>query len=79
MRAHLPLLYLHQPAIGPQNLPALVTGDTVVWRAGNQGIGVIVAQLPRKTGAPQRHQIDAPCQQWRGQQHQEHGEPERQA
>ena len=31
------------------NLPALVTGDTVVWRAGNQGIGVIVAQLPRKT------------------------------
>jgi ribosome biogenesis GTPase len=31
------------------NLPALVTGDTVVWRAGNQGIGVIVAQLPRNT------------------------------
>ena len=31
------------------NLPALVTGDQVVWRAGNQGIGVIVAQLPRKT------------------------------
>lgn len=31
------------------NLPALVTGDTVVWRAGNQGIGVIVAQLPRST------------------------------
>jgi ribosome biogenesis GTPase len=31
------------------NLPALVTGDTVVWRAGNQGIGVIVAQLPRHT------------------------------
>lgn len=29
------------------NLPALVTGDRVVWRAGNQGIGVIVAQLPR--------------------------------
>ncbi|EML6193461.1 TPA: small ribosomal subunit biogenesis GTPase RsgA [Pseudomonas aeruginosa] len=29
------------------NLPALVTGDQVVWRAGNQGIGVIVAQLPR--------------------------------
>jgi ribosome biogenesis GTPase len=26
------------------NLPALVTGDRVVWRAGNQGIGVIVAQ-----------------------------------
>jgi ribosome biogenesis GTPase len=31
------------------NLPALVTGDQVVWRAGNQGIGVIVAQLPRDT------------------------------
>ena len=31
------------------NLPALVTGDQVVWRAGNQGIGVIVAQLPRHT------------------------------
>ena len=31
------------------NLPALVTGDRVVWRAGNQGIGVIVAQLPRHT------------------------------
>lgn len=31
------------------NLPALVTGDKVVWRAGNQGIGVIVAQLPRST------------------------------
>ncbi|MDD0974288.1 small ribosomal subunit biogenesis GTPase RsgA [Pseudomonas fontis] len=31
------------------NLPALVTGDKVVWRAGNQGIGVIVAQLPRHT------------------------------
>ncbi len=31
------------------NLPALVTGDRVVWRAGNQGIGVIVAQLPRST------------------------------
>ncbi len=29
------------------NLPALVTGDRVVWRPGNQGIGVIVAQLPR--------------------------------
>ncbi|MGK9066685.1 small ribosomal subunit biogenesis GTPase RsgA [Stutzerimonas chloritidismutans] len=29
------------------NLPALVTGDQVVWRPGNQGIGVIVAQLPR--------------------------------
>jgi len=29
------------------NLPTLVTGDHVVWRAGNQGSGVIVAQLPR--------------------------------
>lgn len=29
------------------NLPPLVTGDRVVWRAGNQGNGVIVAQLPR--------------------------------
>ncbi|MCJ8170255.1 small ribosomal subunit biogenesis GTPase RsgA [Atopomonas sediminilitoris] len=29
------------------NLPALVTGDRVVWRAGNQDNGVIVAQLPR--------------------------------
>ena len=29
------------------NLPALVTGDRVVWRAANQGGGVIVAQLPR--------------------------------
>ena len=29
------------------NLPQLVTGDRVVWRAGNQGTGVIVAQLPR--------------------------------
>lgn len=29
------------------NLPALVTGDRVVWRPGNQGSGVIVAQLPR--------------------------------
>lgn len=29
------------------NLPALVTGDQVIWRPGNQGIGVIVAQLPR--------------------------------
>ena len=28
-------------------LPALVTGDRVVWRPGNQGLGVIVAQLPR--------------------------------
>jgi len=31
------------------NLPALVTGDQVVWRPGNQGIGVIVAQLPRQS------------------------------
>ncbi|MFC3608623.1 small ribosomal subunit biogenesis GTPase RsgA [Stutzerimonas tarimensis] len=31
------------------NLPPLVTGDQVVWRPGNQGIGVIVAQLPRHT------------------------------
>lgn len=29
------------------NLPALVTGDKVVWRPANQGAGVIVAQLPR--------------------------------
>ena len=29
------------------NLPALVTGDRVVWRPGNQQNGVIVAQLPR--------------------------------
>lgn len=29
------------------NLPALVTGDRVVWREGSQGLGVIVAQLPR--------------------------------
>lgn len=31
------------------NLPTLVTGDRVVWRPGNQGIGVIVAQLPRRS------------------------------
>ncbi|MDE3737538.1 MULTISPECIES: small ribosomal subunit biogenesis GTPase RsgA [Pseudomonas] len=31
------------------NLPTLVTGDRVVWRSGNQGIGVIVAQLPRSS------------------------------
>lgn len=31
------------------NLPTLVTGDRVVWRAGNQGQGVIVAQLPRRS------------------------------
>src|SRR5690606_34320540 len=35
------------------NLPTLVTGDRVVWRAGDQGQGVIVAQLPR-TSAPRR-------------------------
>ena len=29
------------------NLPALVTGDRIIWRPGNQGIGVIVAQLDR--------------------------------
>lgn len=29
------------------NLPALVTGDQVIWRPGNQGDGVIVAKLPR--------------------------------
>ncbi|MDH4563332.1 small ribosomal subunit biogenesis GTPase RsgA [Pseudomonas sp. BN411] len=31
------------------NLPPLVTGDRVVWRHGNQGSGVIVAQLPRSS------------------------------
>ncbi|MCY1270330.1 Small ribosomal subunit biogenesis GTPase RsgA [compost metagenome] len=31
------------------NLPTLVTGDRVVWRAGAQGSGVIVAQLPRSS------------------------------
>ncbi|WP_044870760.1 small ribosomal subunit biogenesis GTPase RsgA [Pseudomonas sp. LFM046] len=31
------------------NLPPLVTGDRVVWRSGNQGSGVIVAQLPRSS------------------------------
>lgn len=31
------------------NLPSLVTGDRVVWRAGNQDVGVIVAQSPRHT------------------------------
>ncbi|MFN3581675.1 MAG: small ribosomal subunit biogenesis GTPase RsgA [Pseudomonas sp.] len=31
------------------NLPALVTGDRVVWRADNQQGGVIVAQLPRSS------------------------------
>jgi len=31
------------------NLPALVTGDRVIWRADNQGSGVIVAQQPRTT------------------------------
>jgi ribosome biogenesis GTPase len=29
------------------NLPAMVTGDRVIWRADNQSGGVIVAQLPR--------------------------------
>lgn len=29
------------------NLPPLVTGDRVVWRAGAEGVGVIVAQQPR--------------------------------
>lgn len=29
------------------NLPALVTGDKVIWRPGNRGLGVIVAHLPR--------------------------------
>lgn len=29
------------------NLPALVTGDRVIWRPAKQGAGVIVAQLPR--------------------------------
>ncbi|MEE3157484.1 MAG: small ribosomal subunit biogenesis GTPase RsgA [Pseudomonadota bacterium] len=31
------------------NLPSLVTGDQVVWRADNQQGGVIVAQQPRQT------------------------------
>lgn len=31
------------------NLPALVTGDRVVWRPDNQNSGVIVAQLERRT------------------------------
>ena len=31
------------------NLPALVTGDQVVWRADNQQSGVIVALQPRRT------------------------------
>ncbi len=31
------------------NLPALVTGDQVIWRADNQQGGVIVAQLPRSS------------------------------
>ncbi|WP_263147259.1 small ribosomal subunit biogenesis GTPase RsgA [Pseudomonas sp. RIT-PI-AD] len=31
------------------NLPTLVTGDRVVWRAGHQGSGVIVAQVPRSS------------------------------
>jgi len=31
------------------NLPAMVTGDRVIWRADNQNGGVIVAQLPRQS------------------------------
>ncbi|MCX4027594.1 small ribosomal subunit biogenesis GTPase RsgA [Endozoicomonas sp. SM1973] len=31
------------------NLPALVTGDHVVWRAGADFTGVVVASLPRKS------------------------------
>ena len=31
------------------NLPALVTGDKVVWRAGNQQNGIITALQPRNT------------------------------
>ncbi|WP_185267488.1 small ribosomal subunit biogenesis GTPase RsgA [Halopseudomonas xiamenensis] len=31
------------------NLPALVTGDRIVWRADNQQSGVIVALQPRRT------------------------------
>lgn len=31
------------------NLPALVTGDRIVWRADNQSGGVIVALQPRRT------------------------------
>ncbi|WP_281645797.1 small ribosomal subunit biogenesis GTPase RsgA [Parendozoicomonas sp. Alg238-R29] len=29
------------------NLPALVTGDRIIWRPGKDDIGVVVAQLPR--------------------------------
>ncbi|XKH61182.1 small ribosomal subunit biogenesis GTPase RsgA [Halomonas sediminis] len=31
------------------NLDGLVTGDRVIWRAANDGSGVVVAQLPRDT------------------------------
>ncbi len=31
------------------NIEALVTGDRVVWREGSNGIGVIVANLPRRS------------------------------
>ncbi|WP_028241597.1 small ribosomal subunit biogenesis GTPase RsgA [Stutzerimonas azotifigens] len=31
------------------NLPPLVTGDRIVWRRGQQDIGVIVAQQPRRS------------------------------
>ncbi|WP_346798966.1 small ribosomal subunit biogenesis GTPase RsgA [Halomonas sp. Bachu 37] len=31
------------------NLDGLVTGDRVIWRASNDGSGVVVAQLPRDT------------------------------
>lgn len=32
-----------------QNLPALVCGDRVVWQAGNNNTGVVVAMEPRET------------------------------
>ena len=40
-----------------QNLPALVTGDHVVWRAFSDGTGVVVALQPRHSelGRPDRH------------------------
>ncbi len=31
------------------NLPALVTGDRIIWRPGKDDIGVVVAQLPRES------------------------------
>ncbi|TDQ36858.1 small ribosomal subunit biogenesis GTPase RsgA [Thiopseudomonas denitrificans] len=31
------------------NLPALVTGDRVIWRPARQGAGVIIAQRPRRS------------------------------